>query len=457
MKKILYSLLTLFSVAIMVIAGGVQYANSQTLSPGGGTGVLQPGLFYLKNGAILTTNPAYTIGSATNPIAAGYFTFLSAATASISGIGTGDMLPSANNTFSLGSATRTWANLYLGTNAYVSGTINTNNLIWTNATGTNTTSTNLFATRLLFTNATGSGALQAQSVSSTSATTSWMTITSKVGNSGKINITNSNLNCAASQTACIRTDTGAMAISAGTGGAQLYFNIDNVGGTSSFYGNILPDNTTRNLGSLTLPWNLFAGSVSSTSVTSTKMYIGNSPGGCASLTGGVVGIASQGTGFYINASHQIQFCTNGNTGPFLDPGEGWFATNVVPLSTGTGNVGSSIRVYGQGWFNHTTGTDAYYSQGIAIAGTSTQATSTNYTINATNFSFKFPAAATSVIINDSFVRGTTSTHVQVTIADLDATMFYAQVTTTAVGQIRVRAPAAPTADTKVNVLIINER
>ena len=87
---------------------------------------------------------------------------------------TGTILPIANNTYDLGSASTSWRNIYAsgtiaganmlwtnatGTNLYVTnftaGLFTTTGITWTNATGTNTTSTNLFATTLLFTNATG--------------------------------------------------------------------------------------------------------------------------------------------------------------------------------------------------------------------------------------------------------------------------------------------------------------
>ena len=66
-------------------------------------------------------------------------------------IQTGTIMPIANNTYNLGSASTAWANVYAsGTGSAFFG------ITWTYATGTNTTSTNLYATNLLFNGATGS-------------------------------------------------------------------------------------------------------------------------------------------------------------------------------------------------------------------------------------------------------------------------------------------------------------
>lgn len=252
---------------------------------------------------------------------------------------------------------------------------------------------------------------------------------------------------------------GAATIGAGSGGT---FNVIRVTPTSTLLNSLVIPTTTAaiSLGAPDRSWlNIYASgtafmqNVSSTTVTTTHLWVKN--GGTLNDPG--IRFGGFATGFNGNTANQIGVVVNGNSFGTIDASNYWQAPGYNPLGDNVGELGRLTLRWKGAYLMNVTSSKIVLND-LNITGTSTdQIASTSYTINATNFSFKFPAAATSVIINDSFVRGTTSTHVQVTVADFDATMFYAQVTTTAVGQIRVRAPAAPTADTKVNVLIINER
>lgn len=456
MKKFLYSLLALFSVAIMTVAGGVQYAHSQTLSPGGGTGVLQPGLFYLKNGAILTTNPAYTIGSPTQPIAAGYFTFLSAATASISGVGTGNLLPATDNTFNIGSATRTWANLYIGTGGiHASGTSDFVGITWRNATGTNTTSTNLFATNFQFTNATGTYVTSTQFTANGSGSAT-EPLFKMIGGGVAYGLYMNGSNQAAFT----------------ANGLPLWYASQNEFTVSNGTIRALNDNATS-LGLLNTRYsNMFSVNASSTNTSSTNSSVSNltftsataTTGGTLSVqcnttnAPGIRGVgAGQDTGICINNADQIIFILNGNTTVTFDPSNGVQFSRAQPVSPGSGDIGVVSSRWGGGYINNVTSTKLYLENELAINGTSTANAFSSYKIDAANFNFLFPAGATSVIVNDAFVRSTTSTVVQATIGAFDNTMERIQYSIPAVGQVRFRAPATPTANTLVSVTIFNQR
>lgn len=92
--------------------------------------------------------------------------------------------------------------------------------------------------------------------------------------------------------------------------------------------------------------NLVATNVSSSVATTTRTYVGSSASCTALATGGgLLGMVAPTTGFFINASNQIQFCLNGNTSAVLDSIEGLLQTTIAPVSPNTGSVGSATRPY----------------------------------------------------------------------------------------------------------------
>jgi len=246
--------------------------------------------------------------------------------------------------------------------------------------GATATSTPTFSMGLNATTGTFTGVVMAQGVSSTNATTSFMTITSPSGNTGKINLTSSVTNCAGSAISCIRVDASNLAISPATGG-NTYYGIDSTNGTHNFYGNVLPSaNNARDLGTAAISWGnvyasgtAFLATVTSTNLmvsgnaTTTGLAIGASAScGTLAASGGLRGIASPGTGFWINSGSQVQWCLNGNTSILFDPTEGLLQGLIAPLSTGTGSIGSLIRTYANAYIQNVSSTNLFINGQINL-------------------------------------------------------------------------------------------
>jgi len=155
-------------ICTLAIAGFVQAATTF----GGGAGVFQTGPFAAINGAVVLKSGYTSLGSSGTPIPTGYFGTLNATTATISGISTGNLAPSSNNAFDLGTPSTSWRNIYS------SGTAILTNITWTNATGSTLaitgTGTTVFGGSVSTTAClVGDGSATSPSMSLASTSTGW--------------------------------------------------------------------------------------------------------------------------------------------------------------------------------------------------------------------------------------------------------------------------------------------
>jgi hypothetical protein len=160
-------LYSVFRDTANAVEADILVGNFGGVSAGFGTATNHPLSLFVNNGSgiLIAANENVGIGPAYTPAILPSEKLEVVGTASATRMSSGTTLPHRNNLYDLGSATRSWANIYSsGTGSVLRG------LSFTNATGTNVTATNLYVDTITFTNATGSNLSLVQNLSAVSTT-----------------------------------------------------------------------------------------------------------------------------------------------------------------------------------------------------------------------------------------------------------------------------------------------
>lgn len=121
-KKILYGLLGLGMLVLVGGLAGQAFAGLTGPTSGGTTGVATPAAWCKSASSTWTLCSATEVlGDATNPISNGNFTSLTAGVLKVSGSAISDIIPVANNSYDLGSAAKSWRNVYASGTLYLNG------------------------------------------------------------------------------------------------------------------------------------------------------------------------------------------------------------------------------------------------------------------------------------------------------------------------------------------------
>lgn len=354
--KILHKLLKSLGIAAVTVGMSLSFALPAMAQTGFGQG--SASLWKLVSSVLLPINTAWSIGGASNRIAAIYTSLLDATSVVIGGAVTGNMvvngLVTAYNGFTGPTVVATSTSADSTFNRLSVGNATATGLVWSNATGTNTTSTNLSVTRL-------------QSELTPAANNSF-----DLGSAAK---------------------SWSNVFASGTASTLYGINFTNATGTSA---------TTTNFYST----NLFAGMVSSTTsftdATSTAMrFLATSFGSATQPSLSFAGDSD--TGFYRFDANRMMMSGNGTNIFLFGSGASYSYGNLLGGSNNTYDIGA---INTNAWRNFYTSSTAYLA-GVSSTGAVSPSRNNLYDLGSPNLSWSnIYASGTAALADISWTNAT---------------------------------------------------